>query len=202
MLSVGPYQLTLLALIGHKDNGSITAVESVLPAVRADLDHRICWILPVNQVPKTEMAKTTAASSRTDHAASLDRGNYLQAYVAAFCAMELAIARRPQKEGKTSSKSAFNSALQSFFDTQNTKSQIAIVLRLTGVAVQDIERVLKAVGVRNEAVHEGHRITDSEAQELRYLMKIVSQLLGPFEIKQSILSGANSLSAPMPQVPK
>src|ERR1700676_3640335 len=57
MLSVGAYQLTLLALIGHKHNESIAAVESVLPAVRADLDHRICWILPVNRMQPPPYAR-------------------------------------------------------------------------------------------------------------------------------------------------
>ena len=122
---------------------------------------------------------------------SLDRGNYLQAFVAAACALELAIARLVDVDQcKKSTKAAINS-----FFNQTTQSQIAVVLRVAKIPVDDIERVLQTIKIRNLAAHEGHKITDHEAQDLRHLIKIVAKVSGLDDgLKSPILTGGNSLS--------
>jgi len=122
---------------------------------------------------------------------SLDRGNYLQAFVAAACALELAIARLVNvDQGKEATKAAINS-----FFNQTTQSQIAVVLRVAKIPVDDIERVLQTIKIRNLAVHKGHKISDYEAQELRHLIKIVAKVLDLDALKSPILTASNRLSA-------
>jgi hypothetical protein len=123
---------------------------------------------------------------------SLDRGNYLQAFVAAACALELAIARLVDvDQGKIATKAAINS-----FFNQTTQSQIAVVLRVAKLPVDDIEQVLQTVKIRNLAIHKGHKIMDREAQGLRHLIKIVARVLDLDALKTPILTASNSLSAP------
>jgi hypothetical protein len=123
---------------------------------------------------------------------SLDRGHYLQAFVAATCALELAIARLVDvTEDRKSTKAAINS-----FFNQTMQAQIAVVLRVAKIPVDDIERILQTIKIRNLAVHEGHKITDHEAQDLRHLIKMVAKVLGLDALKSPILTGGNSLSNP------
>ena len=129
---------------------------------------------------------------------SLAQEDYLQAYVAATCALEIAISTRLTADEEQEPKLA--AALRTFFDRNGVTVQTGVILRALGISATDIERLLEIVEVRNKAVHEGHRITWKEAELLRPMMKIVSQVLGLDAFKSPRLSSGNSLAAPPKQV--
>jgi hypothetical protein len=107
---------------------------------------------------------------------SLAQEDYLQAYVAATRALEITISARLTADAKQEPKLA--AVRQISLDRTSTNVQTGLILGALGVSAADMERVLGILEVRNEAVHEGHRITADEAARLRPVTKIVGHISG------------------------